>query len=181
MSSITEQEAIQLGVKIGVETALEEIRRHNEETAKNKYDRRLRNTDLLLKNYTNFVEHCENAVYTKQQLDDFNIIDLMDELEDYGEDIYIETISKSKVRTAIIIKHIETIFNFYEFQANKSNDEALKRRQKVIEAIYVDKKKQHDVAEELYISTKTVKRDKALAIKEISSLMFGVDGMRMLV
>jgi len=42
-------------------SVLKIMRREEKEREKNKYDRRLRNTELLLKNYRNLKEHSQNS------------------------------------------------------------------------------------------------------------------------
>ncbi|QIB26086.1 sigma factor-like helix-turn-helix DNA-binding protein [Caloranaerobacter azorensis] len=176
--NISVKKAIEIGIEAGLKKALEEIEKEKIKKKKQRYDRRLRNTDLLLKNYNNFVAHCENAIYTRKQLLENNAIDILDECEDLDYETYVKAIMRTKERTAIIVNHIKNVLEFYKFQAEKSREPERIRRVKVIKAIYFDKKKYEEIAEEMSLSVRTVKRDKKTAIAEISTLVFGIDGLK---
>ena len=60
-------------VSEATENAVKLIERQKQEKIKGKYDRRLRNTETLLKNYNNFKEHIENSIYATSQIKDENI------------------------------------------------------------------------------------------------------------
>ena len=57
------EKAITAGVNEGIQRGLKEYDLKQKNKMKIKYDKRLRNTRLLLKNYRSFVEHCNNTKY----------------------------------------------------------------------------------------------------------------------
>lgn len=175
---ITTEEAIQIGVQAGVQKALEQIEKLKADKKKSRHHRRLRNTDLLLKNYNNFVSHCNNAIYTRKQLVENDIIDILDEVEELDQETHVKAIMRTKERTAIIVNHIKNVLGFYEYQAEKSGEPERARRANVVIGIYISNKKYEVLAEELSCSTKTIKRDKRTAIAELSTLIFGIDGLK---
>ncbi len=171
------EKVIEIGIQVGLRTALDAIQKEKEEKKRNRYDRRLRNTDLLMKNYKNFVVHCRNAVYTSRQIKQANAVDILDECEDMDDEVYIQSILKTKERTAIIVNHIKTILAFYKFRT--SSEIEGKRRYNVITGYYIDGKTYQRLADEYNCSSKTIERDKKEAIEELSVLIFGIDGLKL--
>ena len=169
------QSSITAGVNEGVKRAIEAIEAEKQLSNKIKYDNRIRNTKLLLKNYRNFKRHINTALYTEEQLDTEETSEILDKL---GIDVYeydktiVESILKSKKRTEIIIEHIDTILAAYSLRANSRNDVELKRRSDVIEKLYIKGEKMNQIADEVHASISTIKRDKNRAINEIAILMF---------
>lgn len=175
------EKCVAAGVSEGVRTALKDIERMKEEKKKHKADMRFRNTELLLHNYTNFMQHTEKSIYTETQL---SKKDLFDELDlDMDEEItktQINSIIKSKNKTNIILKHINTFIDYYRYKCESSEREDIQRRIQVIELLYLneDKKTQEEVSEILDCSDRTVRNTKNIAIKELSILFFGIDGLK---
>ncbi|EPR07664.1 hypothetical protein L323_19800 [Ruminiclostridium papyrosolvens C7] len=168
---------IQIGVQAGVREALDRISKEKEEKRKSRFDRRLRNTDLLLKNYNKFVAHCNTALYTSKQLKQANAIDILDEVEDDEDEVYVRSIMRTRERTFLIVNHIKRILGYYKY-ITKSEPEK-ERKYRVLVGLYIDKKTYSQMAEELYCSTKTIERDRKEAIEELSVLIFGVDGLKL--
>lgn len=171
------------GVNRGIQIAVKQIIDSKEESAKARYDRKIRNTNLLLKNYKRFKEHIENTVCTEEELETATVTDILDSLynleDDEKDDITIvQGILKSKKRTEIILKHIDKIINFYMYDAGSTNDIELKRRADVIYKLYIEGKNLEEITDELHISISTAKRDRKRATNEIAILMFGIDGIR---
>ncbi len=177
--------AVEVGVSRGVKGAMLEYDRQQKNKNKIKYDKRLKNTKLLLENYKNFMEHCENAIY--ELAEDIKVTDendsvmaIFDKIYDMEEDkTIIESILKSKTRTIIILRHINTCINFYDYKASNSKNLELQRRNQVLRMLYINDETStySEIAEELHISTKTVNRDRKTAIQELAPLIFGVDGI----
>ena len=106
------QNSITAGMNEGMQKGLAEYDRKQKSNSKMKYDKRLRNTALLLRNYRNFKEHCKNAIYeeleTIKDKEDADVIEIFDKIYDTDNDTAIvKSILKAKERTLIIIKHID--------------------------------------------------------------------------
>lgn len=172
------QNSITAGVNEGVKKAIETIEAEKQLANKIKYDNRVRNTKLLLKNYRNFKKHIDTAIYTEEQLDTEQTSEVLDKMgidvENYDITM-VESILKSKKRTEIIIEHIDTILDAYMMRANKKEDNELKRRAEVIEKLYKEGMKMDQIAVDVNASISTIKRDRNRAINEIAVLMFGID------
>lgn len=167
-------------VSEATENAVKVIEMQKKEKLKNKYDRRLRNTETLLKNYNSFKEHVDNSIYAASQLKDENIEDEMD-YDDEIDDRFVNSILKSKERTQIMMKHIDNCLKYYDLKCLSSNREDIQRRTQVIKMLYTNKETMtyEEISEELNCSTKTINNTKKAAIKELSALFFGIDGVKL--
>ena len=180
------ESAITAGVNEGIQRGLKEYDLKQKNKMKIKYDKRLRNTRLLLKNYRSFVEHCNNAKYSvenpiKKEISKNNLtVQLFDDLYNLQDDAFVvSSILKSKEKTKIILDHINMCLEFFEQKAIKTNNQEMIRRYNVIDNLYIKAKPMsfEQTAEQEHISTKTVNRDKNKAIQELSVLIFGIDGL----
>lgn len=180
------QNSITAGVSDGVKRAMIEYDKTKKSSSKTKYDKRLRNTGLLLKNYRNFKEHCKNAIYEDLEeikiKEDSDVIEIFDKIYNMEDDgAIVESILKAKERTLIIIKHIDSCINFYEYKAKISENNEFQRRVEVLKKLYINEEEKsfEEIAEELFVSTKTVNRDRKKATEDLAPLVFGVDGIFM--
>ena len=167
-------------VSEATENAVKLIEKQKQEKIKGKYDRRLRNTETLLKNYNNFKEHIENSIYAASQIKDENMEEDMDYDEEI-EDTFVNSILKSKERTKIMMTHIDNCLEYYTLKCLSSKREDIQRRIQVIKMLYTNEepKTYEEISEELNCSTKTINNTKNVAIKELSSLFFGIDGVKL--
>ncbi|MDD3230886.1 MAG: hypothetical protein PHE09_16970, partial [Oscillospiraceae bacterium] len=77
--------AIQRGIETGTKAAMDYISEEKKLQHKGRYDRRLRNTRLLLKNYRTFKKHAQGAVFNAKQAKE-NAVDILDGLDDFNFD-----------------------------------------------------------------------------------------------
>ncbi len=175
------QESVTAGVNEGIRIGMKEIENIKFERIKNKTDTRRHNTEMLLKNYNNFKKHFEDSIYSSEQLSEDEEIDFSKfDFDEPMKESYIKAIIKSKTRTEIILKQIDTFLEYFNIKCLTSKREDVQRRGQVIKLLYTNEETLtfEEVAEELHISTKTVDRDKKAAIKELSVLFFGIDGLK---
>ena len=118
-------------------------------------DRRLHNTQLLLKNYRKFKLHCT----------------------------VVESIRMSCRRTKIIMKHIDNVLSMYEVYCNQKADNAdgrtARREWQALRRYYIsdDEPTYDQIAADLQISPRQVYRDLSSATAQVSVFMFGVDAL----
>lgn len=172
-------------VKIGVREGIKYIKEQEYYKTKKRYDRRLRNTRLLLKSYRGLMSHTKMANSSINQVRNENAIDILDDINCINdEELYVQAISRTKIRTLIIIKHIDKVLNYYRIICGAEGGNK-KRRYKIINFLFIEKTADdiiptyEDAAERLEISSKTVGRDVQEAIKDLSLLLFGVDGIKL--
>lgn len=156
--------------------ALEALKEHKEEERQRVKKTRYHNTELLLKNYLALLDHYENA---KDKASD--IMDL-DELD--VDEVIVKAIKRSRIRTMILINQIETCLGILKLRmASQGQPE----KYDVIDCLYLDRARRDinwgdlvaTVAQELNCSTDSVRRWKNEMVRELSVLLFGVDGLRL--
>jgi hypothetical protein len=153
-------------------TYLEEEKKKDQEA---KRDRRLRNTKLLLRNYRSFVLHCQEL---KTELDNLEDEEYLDELD--KEELAVEAIKRSKKRTLSMVKFIDKMLTVYRILSTSSDRPEELRQYDTIYHMYIAPKKMtlEEIAECHNVVTRTVQRDINEAVKSLTSLIFGVDGIR---
>ena len=169
------------GIEIGIRAAMDYLAEEKEKARKSRYDRRLRNTRLLLKNYRSFKRHAQGAIFSAKQAKE-NAIDILDGLDDgmLNDNLYVEGIKKSQQRTIIILNHVEEMLRYYRIACEQSGKDEEMRRYRVIMAMYIDDDKMtaQDIAEKENIEARTVYKDITNAIKPLSALIFGIDSIK---
>lgn len=172
-------EIIKQMVVEATENAVKQIEKEKQDKIKSKYDRRLRNTEMLLRNYNNFKQHAGNATYCEELEKE-----KLDEEMDFDKDIdnlFINSILKTKKRTEIMLQHIDNCIEYYSYKCLASDREDIQRRIQVIKMLYINENTMNyeELSEELNCSTKTINNTKKAAIKELSVLLFGIDGVKL--
>lgn len=167
-------------IELAVKAALEWQQEQQRKQKKSRYDRRLRNTRLLLKNYRLLKDHCDNSVFNLQQAAEAeagNAIDILDALNKCNGDIYIQSIKNSVSRTKIIINHIEVMLRLYKIYCDMSEKKEDQRRYRVMLAVYFEQTKIDDICKAENIDRRTYFRDTNDACEKLSALIFGFDGL----
>lgn len=172
---------IRIAAEIGAKTALKQFDAAVSKSKSERADRRLRNTRLLLRNYRMFKAHAENAVYSAQDIDEdaYDIIDLMsDRWQD--SDAIVESIKQSIARTVTIVTHIDTMLRLYEVYCTQSGSAEEIRRWDVIYGLYIKDPPAtvKELANDNFVTERTIYRDIDNACERIAALIFGIDGIR---
>lgn len=181
------ENAIRQGIEAGVKAAVDFMEEEKRSAAKEKTDRQLHDTRLLLKNYRIFKKHVEGAIYkglqTKSKKETTESAhDILSKLSDYVEDnLYIESIKKSQQRTLIILNHIDQMLRYYRIDCEQNGTAEDVRRYKVIMETYINepKKSAQEIADTFKIERRTVYKDISAAIKPLTSLIFGIDSLKL--
>lgn len=178
---ITHEEAVKIGIREGIKYIKEQ---EYQKTTK-RYDRRLRNTRLLLKHYRSLLVHTDLSENTTNAIYSENAVDVLDEIESINdEEKYVQAINRTKVRTAILVGHINKSMKYYEAICKNEGKNRL-RRYKIIRYMYIEPNTDNivptyeEVANHFDITVKTVGRDVREAIEDLSILFFGIDGLKL--
>lgn len=166
---------------IGAKEALKMFEQERKKEHGKRADRRLRNTKLLLRNYHMMKEHAENSVFGRTQMEESAIDILETMMSMYDNEVIIESIKRSATRTAVIVSHIETMFELYEaYCGNSTNREIEMRRYEVVWDMYMadNTLSAKEIANKQNISTRNVYEDIKVATERLSALIFGVDGLK---
>ncbi|UUV14809.1 hypothetical protein [Clostridioides difficile] len=171
--------------KEAAEKAIQMYKVKSNEEAIELYNRKIRNTKLLLKHYREFKKHIDNSVF-KVSCKSGNAIEVLTTLADryISEDLFVESISKSVSRTNVIIAHIDIMLKIYKEYSNNSND-IEQRRYRIIEERFIkevkhkkDRSSINKIAKRENIDTRTVYKDIDQACERLAALIFGVDGIK---
>ncbi|MCM3041698.1 hypothetical protein M3201_18550 [Paenibacillus motobuensis] len=163
--------------KIAAETALVFYKKEQERQNTIKRDRRLRNTKLLLRNYRKFKIHCAENTQELEELrdpDSFKYLDV--------DDLAIESIIKNKERTAVMLNYLDNMLEIYRILSEKSKKPEDLRRYEIMYDFYIaeDEKTADELSECHKIHKRSIYRDINKACEVLSSLIFGVDGLRLI-
>lgn len=163
--------------KIAAEAALDYYKKEQEKRNKLKKDRRLRNTKLLLRNYRKFKINCQENLKELGKLKDPNSFEYLD-----VDELVIESIVKNKERTAAMVQYIDQMIQVYRTLAEQSKKPEELRRFQIMYDLYIadEEKTVEELSECHNIDKRSVYRDINKACEALSSLIFGVDGIRLI-
>lgn len=155
-------------IQKAIKEAIREYKKEDKEEQKQKV---LHNTKLLMKHYNSLRLHADNAVYSVDDIEEARI----EEHEDIKDRTYILSIRRSRVRTAIMVSHIDAAM---EELKNKKKEEGTLEQYIAFKMYYIDKKSYDEIQKELNCSKNTPFRWINGSIKDLSILLFGLDGLR---
>ncbi len=145
------------------------IKEYNKEQKDEKKKKALHNTKLLLKNYKDIKDSVENAISESSQLEDnYNGFDDEDE-------VYIQSIRRSKLRSIIVLAHIDT--------AIASVEDKYKKTPEKYDAFMDCMMKQmsfEEAAEKYNAGSSTVRKWVNDVTKSVSIMVFGIDGLELI-
>lgn len=176
------EEGIQIGVEVGTAAAEKRLQEGRKEQRKGRYNRRLHNTRLLLANYRNLKDHVSGAIFKGRQMKE-SALDILDGLDDerLEDNYYIESIKQTQQRTLIILAHIDKMVELYRISCEQSGKPEEIRRYRILYAAYLDpvRKTPEEIARENCVEKRTYYSDIGKALKPLSALIFGIDGVRL--
>lgn len=156
---------------IAERAAYNAIKKLKEEEKSAKRKGAFRNTELLLRHYNTFKEYAENAKYKATDLIELKDFECSDR-----ELLYISSILRSKIRTLIMITHIDTAMRELK---DSMIDAGESYKYQVIHCSYIDKRTIEETAEIAGCSVATVRRWRNEMVDDLSVLLFGVDGINL--
>ena len=122
---------IQQAALAGAQVASDAMMVGQRKSEKEKIDRRLHNTDLLLRNYRTLKASYENAVYKSKEGEVTEVLEDIMTMKD--DKVIVESIKTSAKRTAIMVQHIDKMLDVYRIYCSKLSEKD-KRRYKIIKA-----------------------------------------------
>ncbi len=180
MSQEQFQEVYEKAAQIGAAQAIETFNSERAEDRKRRRKRKLRNTELLLRNYHMLKENAENSVFGRAQMGE-SAADILEEMMSlYNDEIIVESIKNSATRTAIIMSHVDAMISLYQVYCEKSENRDIDiRRYNIIWDRYIaDAPMTVDaLAEKYHLAKQNVYADLRVATERLTALIFGVDGL----
>jgi hypothetical protein len=169
---------IQDAALVGAQVASDAMLVGQRKKEKERIDRRLHNTDLLLRNYRTLKASCENAVYESKEGEVSEVLE--DIMSMKNDKVIVESIRTSARRTAIMVQHIDKMLEVYRVYCSKISEKD-KRRYKIIKALYISKAPMTiaEISKKFSVSKVTVYEDIKIAKERLSSLFFGIDGLKL--
>ena len=176
------------GAEIGAQAAIQAIETENRRYRRARHDRQLRNTKLLLQHYRSLNSHYANAVWEEDEEEQSTgaetfaeIMELMSS-RSYSEDVIVESIQKSSRKTRIIMRHVNTMLAEFEKMCRSSGRPDDMRRWRVVKALYLDDTRTtaQELAAREHIDKRTVYKYVDAAVEELTTLLFGVEGIEKL-
>lgn len=185
------QEAINLGVtigaaagaEVGAAAAVKAVERERKKFRDKQHDRRLHNTKLLLRHYRTLNEHYKHAVFdvstAETESDTFAEIMQSMNRDISDEELYIESIKKSYVRTKVIMIHVNKMLDIYKIMCEQSERQDDARHWRVLEAMYISEvaTPASEIALQEHIDKRTVYKDIEACVADLTTLLFGIDGI----
>lgn len=151
--------------KLAKEAALEAIK----EIMYQNTDKRLHNTRLLMRNYNNLKEHIKSKE-DKVEI----IVNINDEAELKSDYVWLESVVRSKTRTAKMMKYVDDKIKYLE---NKYKEKQEYEKFRAFELKFIEEKTNEEIREELNCGTNMPKRWTDIIIKELSILLWGIDAI----
>lgn len=120
-----------------VELVIETLRKEEERQRKAAFDKRLRNTKLLLINYRGLLTYSESAIFEASQCDE-DVYDILSLMSGKGteQELYVESIKKSAGRTKLITEHVKKAISDYESYCIRSGRDEEMRRLRTVKRLY---------------------------------------------
>ena len=144
-----------------------------------KEDKRYHNTKLLLRNYNEFKQHCIECTSSLDDID--STLEAWELTLARGDEDYIRSAKRTKVRTQIIVDLIDKFIEVHKKEAQERNDGNKLKRAMIIELMYISNNYTMErVAEEMECDVATVSRHHRIAINELSVLFFGIEGLKLM-
>jgi len=161
--------------KIGADAGIARYESEKKKEKRKRIDRRLRDTRRLLSHYREIKIHSEDAISALEEINDEDY-DFFQRLMEDDHSVDVEAIVTSKVRSSIILAHIDTMLLKYQQIALASKRPEEVRRYNVLDAMYISDEHPTaaDIAEHENVHERTVYKDLDVACEKMSALLFGV-------
>lgn len=174
------REVYETAAKIGAEKALDTFNKERAEERKHIRKRKLRNTELLLRNYHMLKENAENSVFGRSQMEE-SAADILEEMMSlYNDEVIVESIKNSATRTAIIMSHVDTMISLYHTYCERvENSDIEMRRYDVLWDRYLadEPLNVESISKKHHMTKQNVYADLKIATERLTALIFGVDGL----
>ncbi len=161
-----EKEAAELLVRTA---ALEAVKIFEKSQKKNNRAKVFQNAKTLMENYNRICQSVQEGVAELSDVDDG------EELEELSaEDIYINSIIKSKLRSIVMIAHIDKCLGLLEEEMIRKDTP---EKYKAFMYFYLEDMTPEDIAEELHCADRTVWRWVSELTNILCVYLFGADAI----
>ena len=155
--------------QIAKAAAYEAVKEHEKTLKKNKRVRIFQNTKKLMENYNRICKSVEEGISNISDMDN------SDELEEFTEeDIFVNSILKSKLRSIVMIAHVDKCLSLLEAEEERKGT-----RDKYIafKAFYLDSMTYEQITEQYGYGERTARRWITELTNILSIFLFGSDAI----
>ncbi|MBW6408487.1 helix-turn-helix domain-containing protein [Clostridium weizhouense] len=157
-------------IEKAVKTAIKEYDKEQKSIDKKRV---FHNTKLLMKHYNDLKSH---IIYSISDINDIGVTDKIElEKEEYDE-LYILSIKQSKVKTLIMISHVDSSLEILKKEQRKKG---VIEKYLALEKLFIDEKTYETIAEELNCGVITVRRWVNEMLDELGIYLFGIEGIKL--
>lgn len=143
--------------------AKEAIKEFDKEKSVNQRDKRLHNTRLLMKHYNKLKDHIDNVN------DDLEI-----ELVNEDEEVWIASITRTKLRTMKMMAYIDSALRILDKRFRQNCEEY---KYKAFKLYYLDEKNNEEIQTLLGCGKNSPKTWSDLVMEELSLLLWGIEAL----
>lgn len=155
--------------QIAKAAAHEAVKEHEKALKKDKRVRIFQNTKKLMENYNRICKSVEEGISEISDMDN------ADELEEFTEeDIFINSILKSKLRSIVMIAHIDKCLNLLE---EEENQKETPDKYTAFRAFYLDSMTYEEITERYGFGERTARRWITELTNILSIFLFGSDAI----
>lgn len=122
-----------------------------------------------MKNYNNLKEHINS-----KESDEKIVIKIDEELELKSDYIWLESVVRSKTRTAKMMKYVDDKIDFLEKRYKEKQEY---EKFKAFELYFINEMTNEEIQEELNCSKNIPKKWTDIIVKELSVLLWGIDAI----
>lgn len=144
------------------------IKDYDREQRKERSRKALHNTKLLLKNYKKIQSSIEEAISDAKQLEE-NLV-----IIDNSDELYIESIRRSKLKSLIVLAHIDKALDVVRNEYGKKGST---EKYDIFMECMIDGVTFDEAAIKYYSSKTSISRWINEVTKEVSIQLFGVEGV----
>ena len=149
--------------------AKEAVKEHEKQTQRNKRTKIFQNTKKLMENYNRICQSVEEGVAELSDMDN------REELEEFTEeDIFINSILKSKLRSVVMIGHIDKCLKLLEAEECRKNTH---EKYLAFKYLYLDGMTYENIAEIYGYGERTARRWITELTGILSVYLFGADAL----
>lgn len=172
---IAAEVATKNAAKIGAESGIARYESERAKQRKKRTDRRLRDTRRLLTHYREIKLHAENAIASLAEITDEDY-DFFQRIMESDRGIDVQAIVTSKIRSSIMLAHIDAMLSKYGEISLASKRQEDARRYRILEAMCIKEPAETvaEIAERECVHERTVYKDLDVAYSKMSALLFGV-------
>lgn len=183
LETLSYEEIVRLATSVAVSETIKTMEEKWEQREKERRDKRLQNTKLLLKHYRLFKEHRGSSIYKMSQLEK-GTAEIMSLMAMVGKDTEgkkgeneTDAIGISGKTITLMLGYLDEMLDIYKHLCEKSSKPEDMRRYRVLHARYISHEEltTEAIAEKEDIDTRTVFKDLKVSCEKLTSLVFGVD------